>query len=104
MVALREHWQPIFAANIDPTDLRAKFRTSLINLATSYARLVALSIGMKRHSGSTEDPFIMRCWHAACDVCFVVVNQLNSPELSEDSDLGFLYLRNSADIKFQGYT
>lgn len=86
-MALREHWQPIFAANNDPTDLRAKFRTSLISLAISYARLVALSIGMKRHSGSTEDPFIMRCWHAACDVCLVVVNELISPELSEGSDL-----------------
>ena len=86
-MVLREHWQPIFLANNDPIDLRAKFRTSLISLAISYARLVALSIGMKRHSGSTEDPFIMRCWHAACDVCFVVVNELNSPELSEDSDL-----------------
>ena len=82
-MALREHWQPIFAANNDPTDLCAKFRTSLINLAIFYARLVALSIGMKRHSGTTDDPFITRCWHAARDVCFVVVNELNSPELSE---------------------
>jgi len=85
-VALRERWQPIFAANNDPGDLHAKFRTSLISLAISYARLVALSIGMKRHSGSTEDPFIMRCWHAACAVCFVVVNELNSPEMSEGPD------------------
>ena len=85
---LRERWQPIFAANNDPNDLHAKFRTSLISLAISYARLVALSIGMKRHSGSTEDPFIIRCWHAACDVCFVVVNELNSQDLSEDSVLG----------------
>lgn len=86
-MALRERWQPIFAANIDPNDLRANFRTSLVNLAISYARLVALSIGMKRHNGSTEDPFVMRCWCAACDVCFVVVNELNSPDMSEDSDL-----------------
>lgn len=82
-MALRERWQPIFAENSDPTDLCAKFRTSLINLAISYARLVALSIGMKRRSGTTDDPFVIRCWHAACDVCFVVVNELNSPELSE---------------------
>lgn len=83
LVALRERWQPIFAANNDPTDLCAKFRMSLINLAISYARLVALSIGMKRHSGTTVDPCITRCWHAACDVCLVVVNELNSAELSE---------------------
>lgn len=83
-MTLREHWQPIFAANNDPTDLRARFRTSLISLAISYARLVALSIGTKRHSRGTEDPFIIRCWHAACDVCLVVVNELNSPEMSED--------------------
>lgn len=83
MVLLREHWQPIFAANNIPTDLCAKFRTSLINLAISYARLVALSMGMQRHSGTTDDPLIIRCWHAACDVCFVVVNELNSPDLSE---------------------
>ena len=81
-MALREHWQPIFAVNNDPMDLCAKFRTSLIDLAISYARLVALSIGMKRHSGITDDPFITRCWHAARDVCFVIVNELNSPEMS----------------------
>lgn len=81
LVKLREHWQPIFAANNDPADLRAKFRTSLINLVISYARLVALSMGLKRHSGGTDDPFITRCWHAARDVCFVVVDELNSPEM-----------------------
>lgn len=89
-MALREHWQPIFAANNDPDDLSAKFRTSLISFVISYARLVALSMGMKRHSGITDDPFIMRCWHAACDVCFVVVNELHSPELSKDTDLVLL--------------
>ena len=47
-------------------------------------------MGMKRHSGITDDPFIMRCWHAACDVCFVVVNELHSPELSKDTDLVLL--------------
>jgi hypothetical protein len=55
----------------------------LIDLAISYARLVALSIGMKRRSGTTDDPFVTRCWHAACDVCYVVVNELHSTELSE---------------------
>ena len=87
-MALRERWQPIFAANNDPGDSHARFRTNLISLAISYARLVALSIGLKRHSGSTEDPFIMRCWHAACDVCFVVVKDLNTPEQSEYADFG----------------
>ena len=100
-MALREHWQPIFAANNDPSDLRGKFRTSLISLAISYARLVALSIGMKRPSGSTEDPFIMRCWHAACDVCFVVVNELNSSELSEDPDLS---VPNGTNFDLQRYS
>ena len=94
---LRERWQPIFAVNNDPNDLHAKFRTSLISLAISYARLVALSIGMKRHSGSTEDPFIIRCWHAACDVCLVIVNELNSPDLSEDSVLGFPAIMLTSD-------
>ena len=88
-MALRERWQPIFAANNDPGNLRANYRTSLISFAISYARLVALSIGMKRQSGSTEDPFIMRCWHAACDVCIVLVEKLNSPEMSKDSNLVF---------------
>lgn len=86
-MALRARWQPIFAANNDPTDLRSEFRTSLINLAISYARLVALSIGMKRHSGTTDDPFITRCWHAARDVCFVVVDELSSPEMSESGTI-----------------
>lgn len=40
-------------------------------------------MGMKRHSGGTDDPFITRCWHAARDVCFVVVDELYSPEMSE---------------------
>ena len=100
-MALRERWQPIFAANDDPVDLIAKFRTNLINLAVSYARLVALSIGMKRHGGSTDDPFITRCWHAARAVCFVVVNELYSPEMSEDS-ARFLAYYNAHPV-FQGY-
>lgn len=87
-MALREHWQSIFAANNDPGDLCASHRSNLISLAISYARLVALSIGMKRQSGSTEDPFIIRCWHAAHDVCSIVVDKLNSPEMSKDAHLG----------------
>ena len=97
-MALRERWQPIFAANDDPADLIAKFRTNLINLAVSYARLVALSIGMKRHGGSTDDPFITRCWHAARAVCFVVVNELYSPEMSEDSARFFGILQRSSSF------
>ena len=86
-MALWEHWQPIFAANTDPDDLCANYRACLVSFAISYARLVALSIGMKRHSGITEDPFVMRCWHAACDVCSFVVNKLSSPQLSKDAEL-----------------
>ena len=87
LVALREHWRLIFAANNDPGDLRASYRAGLVSFAISYARLVALSIGMKRHTGNTEDPFISRCWHAAVDVCSFVVNEFSAPELSKDAEL-----------------
>ena len=87
LVALREHWLPIFAANNDPGDLRANYRKVLIGFSISYAQLVALSIGMKRHGAGTENPFVMRCWHAACDVCSVMANEFNSPELCKDTKL-----------------
>ena len=88
LVALREHWKPIFAANNGTGGLRASYRASFVSFAISYARLVTLSVGMKRHTGNTEDPFISRCWHAAVDVCSFVMNEFNAPELSKDTELG----------------
>ena len=90
LVALRERWKPIFAENNDPGDLRATYRAYLVSFAISYARLVALSFGMKRHTGVTEDPFISRCWQAACDVCSFVVNEFSSPKLSKNAEFTLL--------------
>jgi hypothetical protein len=65
LVALRDYWLPTLATNIDLDDSHARFRTGLIKLAYSYARLVVLSFGFQRAGGKSnleDNPFITRVW------------------------------------------
>ncbi|EPQ52642.1 hypothetical protein GLOTRDRAFT_79762 [Gloeophyllum trabeum ATCC 11539] len=79
--SLGERW---FAC-IDQQDLsdpQIRFRSGLLKLAYSYARLVALSYGFQ-HSfgkGHTEDnPFLIRCFKAASDVVTAMVDDVGVP-------------------------
>jgi hypothetical protein len=81
LVSLSEKW----FAKIDRTDLSIPqncFRTGLLKLAFSYARLIALSYGFQHSFGKSdtdENPFLQRCLRAATDVVNCVVDDIGRP-------------------------
>ncbi|TFK27196.1 hypothetical protein FA15DRAFT_666700 [Coprinopsis marcescibilis] len=80
---LQEKWFSILRTT-DLTEPQNRFRTGLLRLAYSYARLIALSYGFQHAFGKTdgqdENPFLTRCRNAASDVVRVVVDDLCCPE------------------------
>ncbi|KAJ7170596.1 hypothetical protein C8R43DRAFT_1231383 [Mycena crocata] len=63
----------------DTTDPQNRFRSGLLKLAYSYARLVALSFGFQHAFGKNntdENPFLTRCLAAASDVVTAIVEEL----------------------------
>ncbi|KAJ2922836.1 hypothetical protein H1R20_g14257, partial [Candolleomyces eurysporus] len=64
----------------DMSDPQNCFRTCLLRLAYSYARLIALSYGFQhafgKNDGQDENPFLMRCLSAASDVVNAVVRDI----------------------------
>ncbi|KDQ57351.1 hypothetical protein JAAARDRAFT_35979 [Jaapia argillacea MUCL 33604] len=72
-------------ARLEKTDLsdpQNRFRTGLLKLAYSYARLVALSFGFQHAFGKSqidENPFLMRCLRAASDVVNAFVDDIGVP-------------------------
>lgn len=67
----------------DMSDPQNCFRTGLLRLAYSYARLVVLSYGFQhafgKNDGTDENPFLIRCLTAAKDVVNAVVNDICRP-------------------------
>jgi hypothetical protein len=58
------------------------FRTDLLRLAYSYARLIALAFGFQHAFGKShtdENPFLQRCYRAATDVVTTVVYRVGRP-------------------------
>jgi len=97
---LEQFWYPILDANVDQNNRQGCFRTGLLKLAFSYARLIALSYGFQhafgKNSTDDENPFLKRCLNAATDVVKAMVEDIGKPEQSE---LLFLSIRvNVADI------
>ncbi|EIW84080.1 hypothetical protein CONPUDRAFT_99848 [Coniophora puteana RWD-64-598 SS2] len=63
----------------DQTNLLNSFRTGLLKLGFSYARLVALSTGLQHASSKTsfeDNPFLLRCYEAAKYVVEGAVNEV----------------------------
>jgi hypothetical protein len=62
--ALYEKWMTTIHANTDMSDPLNSFRTGLLRLAYSYARLIALSYGFQhafgKNDGKDENPFLER--------------------------------------------
>ncbi|KZT00764.1 uncharacterized protein LAESUDRAFT_764298 [Laetiporus sulphureus 93-53] len=80
---LWETWRPrVYATNAD--DPQAPFRTGLLKLAFSYARLSVLSVGFQHSFGKAaptdEVPFLWRCLRAAEDTVKAVVDEIAIPE------------------------
>jgi hypothetical protein len=62
LVRLSEYWFAILE-NTDMTNAENRFRTGLLRLAFSYARLIALSFGFQHHYSKNhiiENPFFLR--------------------------------------------
>jgi len=82
--AHEEKWSVILRET-DMTDPQNCFRTGLLHLAHSYARLAALSYGFQhafgKNNGTDENPFLMRCLNAASDVVHAVVDKICRPDL-----------------------
>ncbi|KAJ7052617.1 hypothetical protein C8F01DRAFT_1261749 [Mycena amicta] len=79
---LGDNWQKLVNEATDMTDSQNKFRSGLLKLAYSYARLVALSFGFQHAFGknnTNENPFLMRCLAAASDVVEAMVEAVGQP-------------------------
>lgn len=79
---LQQKWFTILQTT-DLNEPENRFRTGLLSLAYSYARLIALSYGFQHAFGKTdgqdENPFLLRCLHAASDVVHAVVDEICVP-------------------------
>ncbi|TRM64801.1 hypothetical protein BD626DRAFT_400336 [Schizophyllum amplum] len=76
--ALSAKWMGIIEQT-DMDDPQNRFRTGLLRLAWSYARLAVLSYGFQHAFGKNnadENPFLLRCFTAAKDVVTAVVDGL----------------------------
>ncbi|KAJ7745733.1 hypothetical protein B0H16DRAFT_971806 [Mycena metata] len=79
---LRDRWRAILDQT-DMTDPQNKFRSGLIGLSYSYARLVVLSFGFQdafEKNHVDENPFFNRCLAAATDVVHTFINEVGSPD------------------------
>ncbi|TFK49594.1 hypothetical protein OE88DRAFT_357610 [Heliocybe sulcata] len=66
----------------DLSDPQVRFRSGLLKLAYSYARLVALSYGFQHSFGKSDtgdNPFLIRCFKAASDVVTAFVDDVGQP-------------------------
>lgn len=82
LLELQEKWMALLNQT-DLSDPQNYFRIGLLKLAFSYARLVALSFGFQHvfsKKYDVENPFLIRCLSAACDVVDVMVNELGRTE------------------------
>lgn len=82
LLRLQDKWMALLNQT-DLSDPQNYFRIGLLKLAFSYARLVALSFGFQHvfsKKYDVENPFLIRCLAAACDVVNVMVNELGRTE------------------------
>ncbi|KAJ6505937.1 hypothetical protein DFH09DRAFT_284234 [Mycena vulgaris] len=79
---LADKWRGVLDQT-DMTDTQNRFRSGLLKLAFSYARLVALSFGFQHAFGKNntdENPFLERCLTAASDVVTAIVQDIGRPD------------------------
>ncbi|KII89885.1 hypothetical protein PLICRDRAFT_108635 [Plicaturopsis crispa FD-325 SS-3] len=81
LVSLGDRWFKCLEQG-DTTNPQFCFRTGLLRLAYSYARLLALSFGFQHAFGKNntdENPFLLRCYRAASDVVNTILNDVARP-------------------------
>ncbi|KAF7965459.1 hypothetical protein HWV62_43471 [Athelia sp. TMB] len=78
---LGSHWFALLDQT-DQTDTQNRFRTGLLRIAYSYARLVALSLAFQHafgKQGSNDKALVKRCLAAASDIANIYVNDVGRP-------------------------
>ncbi|EMD34175.1 hypothetical protein CERSUDRAFT_159676 [Gelatoporia subvermispora B] len=82
LARLRETWMALIRLT-DMEDIQNRFRTGLLKLAYSYARLTVLAVGFQQTFGKSGTPtdvsFLWRCLRAATDVVNCVVDDIGVP-------------------------
>jgi hypothetical protein len=94
LVRVGNKWFTLLAKT-DMTNAQNCFRTGLLRLAYSYARLIALSFGFQHAFGKNntdENPFLLRCLRAASDVVKAVVDDIGRPSQK-------IYLRHGPEAQ-----
>ncbi|KAF8206499.1 hypothetical protein K438DRAFT_1817313 [Mycena galopus ATCC 62051] len=79
---LMDKWRQVLEQT-DMTDPQNRFRSGLLTLAYSYARLVVLSFGFQHAFGkhnTDENPFLNRCVAAASDVVKAIMEDVGRPD------------------------
>lgn len=79
---LWETWVTRVRDHCDPQDPMSNFRTSLLELGYSYARLITLSFGLQYAFGKKatgNDTLLMKCYRAATDVVKAFVTNAGAP-------------------------
>ncbi|KAF7330523.1 Zn(2)-C6 fungal-type domain-containing protein [Mycena venus] len=79
---LEDKWRKVLEQT-DMADPQNRFRSGLLKLAFSYARLVALSFGFQHAFGKNntdENPFLNRCVAAASDVVKAIMEDVGRPD------------------------
>ncbi|THH04079.1 hypothetical protein EW146_g10269, partial [Bondarzewia mesenterica] len=94
--SLRTEW---FArlAKMDETNAQHRFRTGLLRLAYSYARLITLSYGFQHafsKSDAEDHTLLTRCIRAASDVVSAMVDDIGIPSQSRG-----IYLRHGPEAQ-----
>ncbi|PCH42434.1 hypothetical protein WOLCODRAFT_120564 [Wolfiporia cocos MD-104 SS10] len=93
---LWETWIPRVRAASRPDDKQAQFRSGLLKLAFSYARLSVLSVGFQHSFGkatpTSEVPFLWRCLRAATDTVRAIVDEIGIPSQK-------IYLRHGPEAQ-----
>ncbi|KAJ7686068.1 hypothetical protein B0H17DRAFT_722358 [Mycena rosella] len=79
---LADKWRLVLE-QADKRDVENRFRSGLLNLNCSYARLVALSFGIQHSFGKNntdENPFLMRCLTVVMEAVTAIVQDVGGPD------------------------
>ncbi|KAF7791677.1 hypothetical protein EIP86_002700 [Pleurotus ostreatoroseus] len=83
LARLWETWIARIREHVDPNDVQANFRTGLLRLAYSYARMNVLSFGFQYNFGKSsigqDVTLLWRCLRAATDVLRAVLEDIAVP-------------------------
>ncbi|KAI0694595.1 hypothetical protein BC835DRAFT_1274282 [Cytidiella melzeri] len=84
LARLWEKWCTLLREHTDPADVQSNFRSRLLRLAYSYARMTVLSFGFLYAFGKTsvgqDVTLLWRCLRAAFDVTNAILEDISMPD------------------------